>query len=189
MPLTQAGLQPVLYGSLSGVTLIGVKTAQLAMGIANGVVGWAAIAKAIVTAAGTAGTGMVTIPLLVPLPALSGTMLAAFAAQAMAGTWSPQMVAGVSSGVSIGVSSQSLILTTVVGVGAGAGVAKIVGTAIPPMVAGFAGAGLAGLQAVRLATAIGMGMDLFFAPYVMPVPVVGPPSTFPGAGGGVGQIT
>jgi hypothetical protein len=163
MPLSPATLQPVIYGSMSVVGLLGAKTGQLAQGIANGVMGWIAIAKVNVSGAGTAGAGAVSMPMIIPVPGLVGTMLTAFSTQAMAGIGSPQMATGIGTGVAMGITSQSLLLATVVGVGSGAGVAKVVGTAVPPMVAGFAGVGLLGVHAVRLATAIGTGMDLFFS--------------------------
>jgi hypothetical protein len=56
------------------------------------------------------------------------------------------------------------------------------------MLTGFASAGMNGIGAVKQASAIGIALDLIFAAYTIPVPILGSPSILPGAGVGIGKI-
>jgi hypothetical protein len=162
---------------------------QLAQGVAMGVVLWANSGAVVTTVdTGTLGVGAGAVPLVVPSPLILGNLTTAFAAQAMLGPMAPLECVGLSNGLSLGL-AEGLVVTTHPSVGVGAGVIKITGTAIPSMISGFASAGMTGPGAVKQATAIGMALDLTFTEFVLPTPIVGPPSIVASAGVGTGKIT
>lgn len=187
MPLTPPGLTASILPALVGVGCLGTGTPKLALGVAFGLVRWAATARVPISAAGAAGVGAVSFPLLVPAPLLVPPMLAAFAGAGMIGIFSPVFATGLCTGISTGL-AQGLILAATPGVGSGAGVATFRGLAQVAMVQGFAQAGLVGERSVQEARAIGQGLDTFFAVFSLPVPVVGPVGSAPGTSLVTGQI-
>jgi hypothetical protein len=188
MPLTPPGLVAPIAAALAGTAHIGVQVPKLALGVAMGTVLWAQAAQVVIVGAGAAGAGTVSFPAIVPAPALIPTVLAGFASQGLAGIRSPLLATALATGVSTGITSQSLILAAFPGVGSGVGVAKILGDATGPMVAGFLTAGLTGTQNMKLAAAVGIGMNSCFAALSIPVPIVGPSGPSPGSGTIVGKI-
>lgn len=188
MPLTPPGMSGALIPSLAASLMLGSAMPQLAQGVANGTVFWASQA-AVVTSVdvGTLGVGASVAPFIVPPPLLLANLLIAFTAQGMLGPMAPLECTGLSVGISLGL-AQAILTGIHPTVGAGAGVAKISGTAIPSMLLGFASAGLHGPGAIKQATAIGMALDLTFAALLLPIPIVGPPSIVPSAGVGTGKI-
>jgi len=188
MPLTPPGLTGVLIPSLAASLMLGTAMPQLAQGVAFGTTFWAT-QGAVVTSVdvGTLGVGAGAVPLIVPQPLILANLLVAFAANGMLGPMAPLEATGLSVGLSLGL-AEALITTIHPTVGAGAGVVKISGTAIPSMIAGFAAAGMKGPSATQQATAIGMAFDLTFAVFVLPTPILGPPSIVPSAGVGTGKI-
>lgn len=188
MPLTPPGLSGALIPSLAASLMLGPAMPQLAQGVANGTVFWASQAATVTSVdTGTLGVGASFVPLIVPPPLLLANLLIAFTANGMLGPMAPLEATGLSIGLSLGL-AQALLVGIHPTVGLGAGVAKITGTAIPSMIAGFVSAGMKGPSAVQQATAIGMALDLTFAAFVLPIPIVGPPSIVPSAGVGTGKI-
>lgn len=187
MPLATPTLTAVILPNLVATGALGVGTPTLALGLASGVVQWASTAQVRVEAAGTAGVGLVSAP---PAPvslALYAAMLASFSGQGILGIAAPTTALGISNGICTGL-LQGLLTVPVFGVGAGAGVAHIQGVGAPPMVQGFAMAGMTNSGSVRLATAVGLALDTYFAAFTQPVAVAGPPSPSPGATVAFGQL-
>ncbi len=188
MPLSPPGLSAALIPALAASLMVGTGMPQLAQAVANGVVLWAATGATVTTVdTGTLGVGAGIIPLIVPAPLLLGNLSIGFAAQGMLGPMAPLEIIGLSNGLSVGL-AEALLLTVHPTVGTGAGIARITGTAIPSMIAGFSSAGMTGTSATQHATAIGMALDLTFAEFILPFPIVGPPSIVPSAGVGTGNI-
>jgi hypothetical protein len=160
---------------------------QLAIGVANGLVTWAGQAVVLTVDTGTLGAGVSIAPLIVPSPLLLQNILIAYAAQGMLGPMAPLQAAGLANGISLGLLQGQLIVYHT-SVGAGACVARITGTSVPSIIAGFASAGMTGPSGIKQATAIGIAIDLTFTTFTTPLPIVGPPSISPGAGVGAGKI-
>ncbi len=188
MPLTPVGIAGVLTPALLASAQIGIAVPQFALGVGTGVTIFAQQSSVTSIDTGTLGAGVTVAPLLVPQPLLLVNILAGFAATGTVGVMSPLMAVGLANGLSIGF-LQGLITMVHPGVGLGAGVAKVIAAgAVPAMIAGFTAAGMTGVGAVKMATAIGIALTITFATYVLPVPIVGPPSIVPGAGVGIGKI-
>jgi hypothetical protein len=188
MPLTPVGLTAVLVPALVASAQVGIAVPQFALGVANGVATFAQTATVTSVDVGTLGAGVTAVPLVVPQPLLLANMLAGFAATSTLGPMAPLLALGLANGLSIGF-LQGIVTLAHAGVGAGAGVAKVVGAgAIPAMIAGFASVGMTQPGSVKMATAIGTALTLTFTTFVMPVPILGPPSISPGAGAGFGKI-
>ena len=188
MPITPVGLTGVLVPALIASAQIGTGVPKLALGVATGVTTFAAQSTVTSVDTGTLGVGVTVAPLVVPQPLLLANILAGFAATGTVGVMSPVLAVGLANGLSLGF-LQGLITMTHPGVGAGAGVAKVIPAgAVPAMIAGFAAAGMVGVGSVKMATAIGIALTLTFTTFVLPVPIVGAPSIVPGAGVGVGKI-
>ncbi len=188
MPLTPVGLAGVLVPALISAAQVGIAVPQYALGVATGVTIFAQQSSVTSTDTGTLGAGTTTVPLVVPQPLLLASILTGFAATGTVGVMAPIHAVGLATGLSVGF-LQGLVVMTHPGVGVGAGVAKVLGVgAVPAMLAGFSAAGMVGVGAVKMATAIGIALTLTFATFVMPIPIVGPPSIVPGSGVGIGKI-
>ena len=188
MPLTPPGVAGVMIPALVAAAQIGIAVPQYALGIATGVTIFAQQSTVTSVDTGTLGAGVTALPLLVPQPLLLASILAGYAATGTVGVMAPLNALGVANGLALGF-LQGLIVMTHPGVGVGAGVAKVIAVgAVPAMIAGFAAAGMVGIGATKMATAIGIGLTICFATFVMPVPILGPPSIVPGAGVGIGKI-
>ncbi len=179
MPITAA---------LLGTAHLGVQAPKLALGVANGIVFWAQSARVTIIGAGIAGAGTVSFPAIVPAPALIATVMVGFAAQQLTGIRSPTLATAVATGMATGITSQSLILAAFPGVGSGSGTARIMGSGSSSMVRGFITVGLTGSKNMKLARAIGMGLDKCIAALPMVVPIVGPGGSAPGSGTVTGKI-
>lgn len=187
MPLTPPTLFVPISSNLIAVGCIGVGTPTLARAVSLGLTFWGAATRVTIQAAGVAGAGVVTMPITVPPPALLATMLQGLASQQILGVASPLLATGLANGISAGLLT-GLVVAPVPGVGSGAGLATFRSAGLPSMIQGFKAAGLTGATAEQKARAIGLGLDLFFAAFAMPVVVVGPGG--PAAGSAVvpGQI-
>lgn len=188
MPITPPGLVGAILPNLAAVAMIGTSVPQLALGVATGVTLFNTAMKVVSVDVGTLGVGAGLGPVVVPPPALLGAMLTSFLATGIHGVMAVPLATGLSTGIALGF-AQGLIVTVNTGVGLGSGVAKFIpGPGPPAMIAGFAAAGLIGISAVQLATAIGLALTITFAALVGPIVITGPPSIVAGSGAGIGQI-
>lgn len=188
MPITPVGLAAALIPSLVSCGNIGIAVPQFSLGVATGVSIFCQSSTVVTVDVGTLGVGAGLFPFLVPQPLILSSMLAAFAATGTVGVMMPPLALGLSIGLNIGF-LQGLLTTVHPGVGLGSGVAKVIpSSAVPSMIAGFAAAGMVGPAAIKMATAIGIGLTIIFAAYITPIVIVGPPSILPGAGPGFGKI-
>lgn len=188
MPLTPPGLAVPIAAALAATANIGVQSPKLALGVATGTVLWAQQAKVSITGIGAAGAGTVSFPAFVAAPVMIAAVQAGFVVQRLIGVKSPLLATAIATGLATGISSQSLILAAFPGVGSGTGIAKILGNAGPSMVQGFQLVRLSGTQNMKLARAIGFGIDKCFASLLIPVPILGPAGSSPGAGTVSGKI-
>jgi hypothetical protein len=128
------------------------------------------------------------MPLIVPQTALYANLLAGGASVGLFGIMAPLLFLGIANGLVLAF-AQMLIKTTHMGVGAGTGAARFIGSsAAPQMIAGFEAAELKGDSTKKLAKAIGAGLDLTFQILAVPIPIAGPPSPSGGSGVGIGTI-
>lgn len=186
-PITLATgfIAPSLISTLN----IGSAMPKLALGIANGVCNFFIGAVAVSIDTGTLGVGTSAQPLIIPPPTILAALLVGYSAQSILGPMSPLNALGVANGISTGLASLATASVQHPGVGAGAAIMRIVGSsAVPALLKGFADAGLTGNGSVKMATAIGIGLDTIFQSFVMPLVIAGPPSIIPGAGSGFGVI-
>lgn len=189
MPLTPPGATTVILPALLGTGNIGLGTPQFASGVATGLSMWAAQASVTTIDVGTLGVGSGQMLFVLPQPLLLTGLTAGFASCAIIGIMAPLLIAGLSIGISGALSTQALVKTTHPTVGTGAATAKITGgSAVPMMIAGFAAVGMAGPTVVKQATAIGLGVDIAVAAFVLPVPIVGPSAPASSSGVGFGKI-
>jgi len=169
---------------------IGMGMPKFAMGVAVGVCQYLTVqAKVVTVDAGVLGVGTSIMPLLVLPPLLQGGLYAGFSSMGILGPMAPLLITGLTNGLITGWTALALLQTNHPGIGVGAGVARIVGpTAVPAMIAGFASMGMLGDGPIKTATAIGIGLDITFAGFFEPVPIVGTGSPVGGAGVGFGSV-
>jgi len=169
---------------------IGMGMPKFAMGVAVGVCQYLTVqAKVVTVDAGVLGVGTSIMPLLVLPPLLQGGLYAGFSSMGILGPMAPLLITGLTNGLITGWTALALLQTNHPGIGVGAGVARIVGpTAVPAMIAGFASMGMIGDGPIKTATAIGIGLDITFAGFFEPVPIVGTGSPVGGAGVGFGSV-
>lgn len=188
MPLTPPAVALTMGTNLAATGHLGTSMPQFAQGVAFGLCFWAAKATVSVSGAGASGTGVATLPLIVPQPLLLLNLQTSFPSAGITGIFSPLTALGLANGFSIAL-VQGVLLATVVGVGSGAGVAKIIS---PPSYLsfqeGFAAAGVVGLSSAQMALALGMAFDKTFGVFTTPITVVGPAGPTPGVGVGTGKI-
>ncbi len=188
MPVTTAGGALILTPSLFGVGMLGLGTPKLASAIAHGLSLWADTRSVTTADVGTLGAGVGVVPLFVPPPLLLAALTPAFIAEGIYGLLAPLFLTGLSTGMS-GALLQGLIQTQHPSVGIGAGAGQIKGPpAVQAFLEAFTEAEMVGEGPTKLAHAIGEALDAVFAAYVIPTPIVGPPSPLPSAGVGFGRI-
>ncbi len=188
MPLTPPGLTGTLVTGLAATTHLGPAMPRLAAGIAAGVMLWTPLVKATTVDVGQLGTGAGITPLLVPQPALLAAFSGTFAGQAIIGIYAPLTILGISTGLATGF-LQGTVNTIHPTIGVGAGVVKLTGPpATPLIIQGFASVGMVGVGSARLATAIGLGLDIVLSALVLPTVIAGAGSPASGGGSGYGQI-
>jgi len=188
MPLAPPAIALTLGTNLLATGHLGLAMPKFAGATALGVSLWATKATVSVTGAGAAGTGIATLPLLVPQPLLLVNLQTSFLTFGVTGFFSPLTALGLANGLSLSL-VQGIIFATVVGVGSGAGVAKVVS---PPAYLAFqeayASFGMVGPGAIKMALALGATFDKTFAAFSIPIPIVGPAGPAPGVGTGTGKI-
>lgn len=188
MPLTPPGIVGTVLPSLLATGNIGMGTPQLSSGIAAGVMLWVAQMKVTTIDAGSLGVGAGLLPCVIPQPLLLGGVLAGCAAFGNVGPMMPPFALGVATGLSLAF-PQGIITTIHPTVGSGTGVARFVGpSAIPSMIGGFSSVGMVGPGSVKMASSIGMGIDIAFAAFTVPIPIVGSASPVGSGGTGTGTI-
>ena len=188
MALTIPGAAAVLAVNLASVLHVGPGAATLATGVSTGINTWAHTITVVTADVGLAGTGAGAVPLLVPAPVLVAALGVGFAAQQIVGAMAPLTVLGLSNGLNLAfLQAQVVTAHPTVGVGSCVCTFKSV-SAIPAMIAGFASSGMVNVGSIKMATAIGMGLDIIFAALQLPSPIVGAPGSSPAAGVGVGTI-
>lgn len=188
MPLTPATLTGALASNLSGAGLIGASSSQLAAAIAAGVSMW--VPQVVVTTAdvGTLGSGAGLLPCAIPQPLLLGGLQTGMSSFSNLGPFATSLALGIANGLAAAFPS-GLITTTHPSVGAGTGVAKFSGpSAIASLIAGMGTAGLVGTWAANIGSAVGLGLDIAFAGFTVPIPIVGSASPTGGSGAGFGTI-
>jgi hypothetical protein len=189
MPVVIPGIVGALVPNIFATGNVGEKVPQLATGIATGLAEWVPSVVVQTIDSGTAGGGSGgPMPLVVPQPALYGNLLVGATSNGLLGVMAPLLFLGIANGLVLAF-AQMLIKTTHIGVGAGTGAARFVGgSAIPQMIAGFATAKMTAEGSVKMAKAIGFGLDLTFQILAVPIPIAGPPSPSGGSGVGIGNI-
>jgi hypothetical protein len=179
-----------LAPNLLAVGNIGMGMPKYAMGVAMGVCNYLTIpAKVVTIDTGVLGVGTSIMPLIVPPPLLQGALYSGFSSMGILGPMAPLLINGLTNGLTTGWLALALLQTNHPGIGVGAGVARIVAPpAAPFMLAGFASMGMVGDGPVKMATALGIALDITFAAFFEPVPIVGSPSPVGGAGVGFGSV-
>lgn len=189
MPLTPAGLAGTISTAMAGLAMTGVEIPRFALGIGTGVCLWTSSTLVVATVdIGTLGAGVGTFPCTIPQPLLLAGLTTGFASAGLVGVSSVPLITALANGLALGF-PQGLITTAHSSVGVGVGTATFPGpSSIPSITTGLLTSGFSGTSLPQLAAAIGMGLDIAFAGFVIPVPIVGPPSPFPSGGVGVGKI-
>ncbi len=193
MALVPPAVAAALLANMAGNAILGVSAAQLATAIS---VGWCSymLSSPVVTTAdvGSLGAGVGNgVGLVVSPGALSQSLRSMFVSHGINGSHRDQLVNALASGL-----CQSLlvaqVLTADAGVGVGAGkvaaIAPNPAVSIPTMVSAFAGFGIVGVAAASLASAIAQGFDQVLPTAQGQTVIVGPPSPYPGTGGGLGRL-
>jgi hypothetical protein len=162
----------------------------LALGGAVGVCQFLTLqAKVVTTDTGVLGAGTSVAPLVIPFFLLQGGLYAGFSSMGILGIMSPLTILGITNGLILGLTALALLQTNHPGIGVGMGIAKIIGpSAVPSMLRGFASMLMIGEGGIKMATAIGIGLDTTFASFIQSVPIVGAGSPVSGAGVGFGSV-
>lgn len=189
MPITVANATPAIVGGLAGSSMTGTQVPNFAQGVASGLSMWVALIQVFTLDVGTMGVGKnVPLPVIVPSPVLYANLVTGFSAQALIGSSSPMLCLGLANGLSSAL-AQGLVNTVHPTVGVGTGTAKFLApSASPLMTLALSQAGMLGSANVRIASAIGMALDMTFASLVLPIAIVGASSIYPGVGSGTGKI-
>jgi hypothetical protein len=182
----------ILLGTLGGAALTGVSLPQLATAIASGLAIYAGAGLTVITVdTGVLGAGKGTgAGLILPPPALIGSITGTFAAAVLAGLSSPQVATGIGLGLSA-ILGTAIINTVNPTVGVGAGVVTAIpnpGASVPAFVGAFASAGLVGTHSAAMATAVALGLDAALALAKGVVVIAGSPSPYPSVGAGFGTL-
>jgi hypothetical protein len=188
MPLTIPGATATLAIQLAGVLHIGPGAIKLASGVSAGINTWAHTLTVLTADTGFSGTGVGTVPLLVPFQLFIPALTFGFAAQNILGVMAPLTIMGLATGLNLAF-LQAAVVTAHPTVGVGACVCTFKSaSAIPAMIAGFATQGMVNPGSIKMATAIGSALDIVFTALQLPSPIVGAPGPSPAAGVGVGTI-
>ena len=188
MPLTPPGIAAVLTPALMATGMLGLATPKYAFGVGTGVMKWAQQVIMLSVDVGTLGGGSSSGPLVVAPPVLMTNLLIAFGSLGILGVLSPLKALGLANGL-----SQAFMQATCLGshasVGAGASINQFQsGPAAPFIIEGLASVGFQGGCTVKMATAIGLALDMTFKSLLLPMPILGPPSPIPSSGVGFGKI-
>lgn len=184
-------LTPIVISNLASVGMLGSSASQLAAGLANGLSIYATTSIIFQSVdIGTLGSGVGSgVGILVP-PAITASMVGSFAANGMLGVMSSPLATGIAQAF-----MQSFALATIstfsptVGVGTGTGVCvPNPGASIGIFAAAFASAGMLGISALQLATAVATGLDSILPSSTGAVVITGSPSNSPSSSTGLGKL-
>jgi hypothetical protein len=193
MPLDPGSITAVMTSSLIGASIAGIGSAQLATGIANGLSLYASSGLTVIsidTGVLGAGTG-VGVGIILPTPVLIGAFTGTFPAGGIAGIMAPALISALSIGFTQAFAT-AIINTVNPTVGVGAGIVTPVPksvVSVPAFIAGFASAGMIGISAIPLATAIAQGLDIGLVSGKGVIAIAGSPSIYPSAGSGLGKLS
>lgn len=168
---------------------IGQAMPKFALAVSLGVVDYLSSAKVVSVDTGTLGVGTTIFPLIVPQPVLVAALFSGFGSMGLLGPMAPLVIVGLANGITLGCAALALLKINHPTVGVGAGVARIVGgSAIPSMLDGFDDMDMNTDGSKKMATAIGIALDITFAAFFEPVPIVGSASPVPSGGVGFGSV-
>jgi hypothetical protein len=188
MPLLPFGVAGILTPALLGTGMLGLGTPKFALGVSIGVSKWIKTVPVTTIDAGSFGVGSGQLPLIVPQPLLLANIASSMASMDIKGVMMPLKALGLATGLAGGF-ALGLIKTTHPIIGLGTGMAKFgPSPAAPFIIAGLAEVGSVGPSVVKIATAIGMGLNKTFAMLTLPIPIVGSASPAGGAGVGSGTV-
>lgn len=193
MAILSPAVAAILRGTLSGNSIFGISSTQLALGIANGFSQYVLSTPVVTTAdVGSLGAGAgVGFGLTVPLPQFVAALQATMTANGINGPMRTPLVNAVTQGLSQALLAAQIVTThagTAVGTGTVVGIATFPATSVPLMITGFAGAGIVGVSSAGLATAIAQAVDQILPSAKGQVVIAGPSSPLPGGGAGIGKI-
>lgn len=161
MPLDSA--TAILKGTLSGAGILGTSSSQLAAGVGIGLATYGKSGMVVMTIdVGQAGAGTgIGVGIFLAPPLLISTLTPAFAAAGILGPSAPQIITGLSLGISsaLAVAMISSINPTV---GNGSGKVQIIpntAAAVGVFNSTFKAAGLLGTMSPALATAVANGLN------------------------------
>lgn len=194
MALVPPVVAAAILASLGGSSILGISAAQLASAVAGGLCSYLLSAPVVTTAdVGSLGAGTGTgLGLIVSPPSLFAAMRSTFSGFGINGTHSEPLIQGLSNGICqalLAAQVETVDAGTGVGVGTITAVAPVPAVSVPTMLASFAGAGLAGVSAAGLATAIAQAFDEVLPTARGQTVIVGAGSPYPGGGVGVGRIS
>jgi hypothetical protein len=161
MALDPVTITGIFTSSMNANSLLGVSIPQLAGAVATGLVSYAAAGITVVTAdVGLAGSGVGTgFGVVLTPPTLQGTLLASLAGASMLGVIIPQFVNALAIGFSQAFAMAN-INTVHAGVGVGTGIVTLIpSSGVLAFNGAFSGAGLVGINANVVASAIATGLD------------------------------
>ena len=189
MPISPFGFTGIIAPNLASVAVIGVDMPKFARGLAIGYSTYLQKIQIQTTDGGTAGTGKGTpMPLVVPPPVWYPLLTTGFTKNRIMGLLAPTFILGLSNGLSL-CSLQALTNTVHFGVGVGAGVPTInPPPAFTDIQLGFKQVGFSGPDNVKVCRAIAFGIEKSLRTFIIPIPIVGPPSPSPGTGRGTGKF-
>lgn len=189
MPISPLGFTGVIAPSLASVAVIGVDMPKFARGLAVGYSTYLQKVRIQTIDGGTAGAGKGTpMPLVVPPPIWIPFLTTGFIQNRIMGVMAPPFIIGLSNGLSLS-SLQALTNTAHPGVGAGAGVPTLqLPSAFRDIQLGFKQVGFSGADNIKVCRAIAFGIERSLRTFIIPIPIVGPPSPSPGSGRGGGKF-
>lgn len=187
MAFTIPGATLKITQGLFGVAHIGVATPKLAKAIASGVDQWIHGIPVLTTDTGSVGAGQSTCPLTMPPPALQPFLALGFANEKIIGPMAPLTITGLAIGL-----SNAFLDAQVIASHPGVVGACVIQfgpfSAVPAMLQGFKNEGMAQQGSLKMARAIGFGLDQAFGAFSLPCPIPGAPGPSPAAGRGFGFV-
>lgn len=190
MPLTQATAYPLYEGALVSAGSLGVGRPRLAAALAEGLSQYVRLGvTAISIDTGSAGAGKGTgVGVFLPQPVLEPALLASMAGHLILGPFAPALATGIALGTVTSL-AQALLSGVHPGVGAGAGVLRVIpnGSGALLYEAAFRLSGVSGLMGSALAQSVALALDTSMASAAGALAIAGPGS--PMAGGGIGQVS
>lgn len=192
MPLNTSTTAPMFLAALTSATIVGQGAPQLAMACAAGLQVYATSSVQVLTVdVGVLGSGAgLGSGLILTPPAASGAMVAAFSAAGIVGTHAIPTATAIGLGLSQAL-AQAIVQSFHASVGVGSGIVQLIpnpGASVPAFIAAFAAAGLIGVSATQMATAVAAGVDASLPSVKGLVVISGAGSVYPGSGAGKGVL-